>query len=81
MARPYTGADECVAGGGANYPILLKGTAWIDEQNYQIVHLETDILKPVPEVKLTTEHQVLDYGPAQFEQKKLRLWLPLEAEI
>jgi hypothetical protein len=67
--------------GDAIYPILLKGTAWIDQQNYQIVHLETDILKPVPAVRLTTEHQVLDYGPVQFEQKKLRLWLPLEAEI
>ena len=28
-----------------------------------------------------TEHQVLDYGSVQFEQKKLKLWLPLEAEI
>ncbi len=67
--------------GDANYPILLKGTAWIDAHSFQIVHLETDILKPVPEVRLTTEHQVLDYGPVQFEQKKIKLWLPLEAEI
>lgn len=67
--------------GDAIYSIFLKGTAWIDQQNYQIVHLETDILKPVPAVRLTTEHQVLDYGPVQFEQKKLKLWLPLEAEI
>ncbi|HEY1467860.1 MAG TPA: hypothetical protein VGF61_02365 [Candidatus Acidoferrum sp.] len=67
--------------GDASYSIFLKGIAWIDQQNYQIVHLETDILKPVPAVRLTTEHQVLDYGPIQFEQKKLRLWLPLDAEI
>lgn len=67
--------------GDAVYPILLKGMAWIDEQNFQIVHLEVDILKPVPQVRLTIEHQVLDYGPVQFEQKKLKLWLPLEAEI
>jgi hypothetical protein len=25
---------------------FLKGTAWIDQQNYQIVRLETDILNP-----------------------------------
>ena len=49
--------------GDATYSILLKGAAWIDQRNYQIVHLETDILKPVPAVRLTTEHQVLDYGP------------------
>ena len=28
-----------------------------------------------------TEHQVLHYGPVQFEQKKPKLWLPLQAEI
>ena len=67
--------------GDAVYSIFLKGVAWIDQQNYQVVHLETDILKPVPAVRLTIEHQVLDYGPVQFEQKKLKLWLPLEAEI
>jgi hypothetical protein len=54
--------------------------AGVDQQSYQIVHLETDILKPVPAVRLT-EHKVLDYGPVQFEQNKLKLWLPLEAEI
>ena len=29
--------------GDAIYSIFLKGTAWIDQQNYQIVHLGTDI--------------------------------------
>ena len=44
-----------------------------DRQNYQLVDLETDILKPVPAVRLMTEQRVLDYGPVQFEQKKLKL--------
>jgi hypothetical protein len=64
--------------GDAIYSNSLKGTAWIDQQSYQIVHLETVILKPVPAVRLMTEHQVLDYGSVQFEQKKLKLWLPLD---
>lgn len=67
--------------GDAMYSNFLKGMAWIDQQNYQIVHLETDILKPVPAVRQMTEHQVLHCGPVQFEQKKLKLWLSLEAEI
>lgn len=75
------GPNECVARGRRRLLDFLKGVAWIDQQNYQIVHLETDILKPVPAVRLTIEHQVLDCGPVQFEQKKLKLWLPLEAEI
>lgn len=67
--------------GGMQYAILLKGKAWIDVENYQIVHLETDLMRPIPEVKLSKEHQALDYGPVQFQQKGQRLWLPLEAEI
>lgn len=67
--------------GGREYDILLKGKAWIDAENYQIVHLETDLLRPIPEARLYTEHQVLDYGPVQFARKKQRLWLPLDAEI
>jgi hypothetical protein len=67
--------------GGTQYDILLKGWAWIDAEYFQIVHLETDLLKPIPAVKLTKEHQSVDYGPIQFETKGQRLWLPLEAEI
>ena len=63
------------------FPVLLKGAAWIDTENYQIVHLETELLEPIPEVKLFTEHQALDYGPVQFEDRQTRMWLPQEAEI
>ncbi len=67
--------------GGMQYDILLKGWAWIDAEYFQIVHLETDLLKPIPAVKLIKEHQSVDYGPVQFVEKGQRLWLPLEAEI
>ncbi len=63
------------------YEILLKGKAWIDAEDFQIVHLETDLMRPVPQAKLSREHQALDYGPVQFEKNGQRLWLPLEAEI
>lgn len=63
------------------FSVLLKGRAWIDAENYQIVHLETDLLEPIPQVKLYAEHQALDYGPVQFEDRQMRLWLPQEAEI
>jgi hypothetical protein len=62
-------------------PVLLKGTAWIDAQNYQIVHLESELLEPIPQVKLYTENQTLDYGPVQFQNSKMSMWLPQEAEI
>jgi hypothetical protein len=61
--------------------VLLRGTAWINTGNYQIAHLETDLLEPIPRVKLYTEHQALDYGPVQFQDSKMSMWLPQEAEI
>jgi hypothetical protein len=67
--------------GSKQYDILLKGEALIDAENYQVVHLETDLLQPIPKVKLYAEHQALDYGPVPFEENGQRLWLPLEGEI
>jgi hypothetical protein len=77
--RPARMSDFQV--GSRTYPVLLKGTAWIDAANYQIVHLETELLEPIPQVKLYTEHQALDYGPVQFQDSKMSMWLPQEAEI
>jgi len=67
--------------GNKSYPVLLMGTAWIDAETYQIIHLETDLLEPIPEVRLYSEHQVLDYGPVRFEVRDISLWLPKEADI
>jgi hypothetical protein len=63
------------------FPVLIQGTAWVDAENYQIVHLETELLEPIPSVGLYNERQVLDYGPVQFQNSKMSLWLPQEAEI
>ncbi len=66
---------------GHYFEILLKGSAWIDSSNYQIVHLETDLLKPIPEMRLEREHQSVDYGSVVFAERDLSLWLPHVAEI
>ena len=46
--------------GHRDFDILLKGSAWIDSVNYQLVHLETDLLQPIPEAKLDMLHQSID---------------------
>jgi hypothetical protein len=63
------------------FDVALKGSAWIDAENYQVVHLETDLVEPLREAKLYTEHQSLDYGPVQFEDRETQMWLPQRAEI
>ena len=63
------------------YPVNLKGRAWITADKFQIVHMESDLVKSMPKIQLLTEHQVVDYGPVMFQKKKTELWLPKSAQI
>jgi hypothetical protein len=65
---------------GKVVPIFLKGRAWIDANNFQVVRLETDLREPYPEVRLLAEHLVLEYGPVQFKTRNEQLWLPSSAD-
>ncbi|MGH9733709.1 MAG: tetratricopeptide repeat protein [Candidatus Acidiferrales bacterium] len=64
-----------------SYSVALKGRAWIAADNFQIVHLETDLLHPMREIRLLNQHQSVDYGPVYFQTKGAELWLPKTAEI
>ena len=35
----------------------------------------------MPEIRLLSEHQVVEYGPIRFDKKNTSLWLPKSAEI
>jgi tetratricopeptide (TPR) repeat protein len=66
--------------GGHVFPIALKGRAWIDANTLQIVRLETDLREPHPELRLNSEHLVMQYGPVKFKSRKEELWLPSSAD-
>jgi hypothetical protein len=70
--------------GGTNgpvYPVPLKGRAWIAADTFQIVRLETDILNPLPEIRLAADHAAIEYGPVEFRSRGLAMWLPQTAEV
>lgn len=67
--------------GGNNYPVRLKGRAWILADKLQVVHLETDLVRAVPEIRLDVEHTSVNYGPVQFKKHGADLWLPTSAEM
>jgi VWFA-related protein len=67
--------------GHKEFSLLLKGTAWIDAANYQLLHLETDLLQPIPEEKLDMLHQSINYSGVAFATRHTTLWLPQVAEI
>jgi tetratricopeptide (TPR) repeat protein len=63
------------------FPVSLKGRVWIAANTYDLLHLETDLREPVPQIELSRDHQVIDYGPVQFEHGGTSLWLPWYAEL
>ncbi len=61
--------------------VPLKGRAWISADKFQIVRIEAELVQPMPEIQLLSEHQVVEYGPIPFPKKNTTLWLPKSAEI
>ncbi len=66
--------------GGKSIPVGLKGRAWIDVQSSQIVAMESDLMRPVPEIRLLRDHQLIEYGPVDFRNNTMQLWLPKSAD-
>jgi tetratricopeptide (TPR) repeat protein len=67
--------------GNQVHAVKLKGRAWVTADKFQIVRIESDMVSAMPEIRLLSEHQVVEYGPIRFEQKNTSLWLPKSAEI
>ena len=55
---------------------FYQGAAWIDTENHQILRLCTDLLAPLPVVKLQSERTDIDFGAVHFASIPQRFWLP-----
>jgi hypothetical protein len=66
---------------GSVFPVDLKGRAWITADKFEIVQMEADMVKSVPEIQLLSERQTVEYGPVPFASKNTTLWLPKKVEI
>ncbi len=67
--------------GGQVYLVGLKGRAWISADTYQIVRMESELVNPIPEIRLRSDHQIVEYGAVNFAKKNTTLWLPQSAEL
>jgi tetratricopeptide (TPR) repeat protein len=65
---------------GMSFPVHLKGRAWVDADSSQILAMEADMVRPVPEIRLVRDHQLIEYGPVEFARDKTTLWLPKSAD-
>jgi len=65
--------------GSQHYPMNMKGRAWITTDNLQIVRVDAELVKALPQ--LAVQHQIAEYGPVHFQKKNLDLWLPQNVDI
>jgi tetratricopeptide (TPR) repeat protein len=65
---------------GQSYPVILKGRAWISTGAYHLLRVETDLVKPIPEVRLELHHMTIEYAAVKASNGK-ELWLPSYAEV
>jgi hypothetical protein len=65
---------------GMSFPVRLKGRAWIDAANSQILAMEADLVRTVPQIRLLRDHQMIEYGPVAFQKAKTPMWLPKSAD-
>jgi hypothetical protein len=61
-------------------PMLLQGIAWVDESDFRIRRLRTDILAPQPEIDLENQSVNINFGRVRIAQINLELWLPQEVD-
>jgi hypothetical protein len=57
-------------------PMLLQGVAWIDQSDFRIVRLRTDLLAPLPLILVEKLTANILFGPVHIEDLATELWLP-----
>jgi hypothetical protein len=58
-----------------------QGAAWIDAENYQIIRLISDLLTPVPEIKLEKLETQIDFQEIRLDRGARTFWLPTQVVV
>jgi poly(3-hydroxybutyrate) depolymerase len=66
---------------GQSVPVLYQGIAWVDESDFRIVRLRTDLLAPRPDIYLRTLTREVLFSDVRLPETADLLWLPQEAKI
>jgi tetratricopeptide (TPR) repeat protein len=59
----------------------FQGVAWIDTTTHQILRLKTDLLTPLPIVKLQGETTNIEYNEVHFDRIPEAFWLPAQVTV
>ncbi len=64
-----------------SFAASLKGRVWASADNYQVMRMETDLVKPIEEIALRKDHIAIDYVGVEFRKRNVQLWLPQTADL
>ncbi|MFZ0520393.1 MAG: VWA domain-containing protein [Candidatus Acidiferrales bacterium] len=76
--RPRT---VSIASATGNYPLTLKGRAWIAADSGQIMHLETNLMAGIVVLQVRANAVSVDYAPVKFKSQNAEVWLPQSAVV
>ena len=63
------------------YGVKLKGRAWIGADDYEIEHIDVDLLQQIPKIRLVIEHTSIEYGSVGVNDGTVSLLLPQKADL
>jgi Tfp pilus assembly protein PilF len=66
---------------GTSKTTFYQGVAWIDPTTYQILKLRTELLAPIPVVKLQAETTEIEFSEVHFKRLAEGFWLPAEVTV
>jgi hypothetical protein len=66
---------------GREYPLELKGTAWIDPETAAIVRMQAELQDDMTDVGLHAFNSEVEYAPVHFQGMSATPWLPSIARI
>lgn len=66
---------------GRSFAVRLEGRAWIEPGNLQLAGMESELMQPIPEIRLMEQNQKIRYAPVHFTSTGQEIWLPQEAEM
>lgn len=64
-----------------DYPLELRGTAWIDPDSGAIVRIIAGLASPMEDVGLRSFQSMVQYAPVRFEGVQDAYWLPQLASV
>ncbi len=66
---------------GKRYQILTQGIAWVDESDFRIIRLRTDLLSAPPRVPLQQLTGDIHFSEVRVAEMSSALWLPYQVVV